>query len=111
MRKKENRNEQGRVPFLERVSEWVTREAKMPEGGEMLEMRSRGEVMIHDCRKILLYTPEKIVLRRRTETLSVCGSGLYCLSYFGQTVIVRGKIEALMFAKDVEKGRKEEELG
>ncbi len=95
MRGKENRNKQGRVPFSERLSEWVGRAAGGQDGRGMLEMRSRGEVMIHDCRRILLYTPEKICLLRGRETLAVCGEGLYCLSYFGGTVLVRGKIRAL----------------
>lgn len=95
MRGKENRNKQGRVPFSKRVSEWVERAAGTQEGREMLQMRSRGEVMVHDCKRILLYTPEKICLLRGRETFSVCGEGLYCLSYFGGTVLVRGKIHAL----------------
>ncbi len=57
---------------------------------------SRGAT-VYGCRKILLYTPQKISLKLSRDVLTVFGKGLYCTAFCAGTVNLAGEIGQVRF--------------
>ena len=55
-------------------------------------LRGNREVTVYSCRKILLYTPCEIRLLAAGHPISIVGEDLFCTSFSGGTVTVRGRI-------------------
>ena len=67
------------------------------ERSSMIVLRGRRGATVYGCRKILLYTPNKITFRLCKEVLSVCGEDLYCTSFSSGAVSLEGKIGVVCF--------------
>ena len=74
-------------------------------GGCYLELRGRNQLSVRGCRRIVLYTPTRIILKMKKELLSVCGKRLSCVAYLAGTVTVEGLIDSVSFLR----GEREEE--
>lgn len=60
-------------------------------------LRGRTGATVYGCRRILCYTPQRIVFRVGKEALSVCGEDLYCTSFSSGTVSLEGSIRTISF--------------
>ena len=59
--------------------------------------RGEGELTVHGCKKILLYSTEAIRLRVGRRTLCVRGKGLSCTSFSGGIMMLEGRIDAVCY--------------
>ncbi|MBQ1230390.1 MAG: YabP/YqfC family sporulation protein [Clostridia bacterium] len=75
--------------------------------GEMVVLRSEGAT-VYACRRILRYSPEEIRLQVGQRVISLLGEGLFCGSFSGGTVSVRGRIASVSYpeAEECPKGGK-----
>lgn len=87
-RKKEGSRGIGR---RRRLSELMTLD------GRLIEIRGRSRVTVFECRKILSYGTEEIVLCVADGTVAVYGEALLCVSYNAGCVSVEGRIDGVSF--------------
>ena len=66
-------------------------------GDIYLEMRGKNSLLVKGCRRILQYSPERIVLEVRKETLTIEGKRLVCTSYHSGSIGIEGVIFSLSF--------------
>ena len=86
-------------------SEFLVCECDVP--GELVsgcyvEIRGRESVRIRGCRRIVSYSPVKVVLKLKSELLCVCGKRLSCLTYFAGAISVEGIIDSVSFLRECE---------
>lgn len=72
-------------------------------GGDMLELRGKGDLTVRGCRAILLYSEKEISLRLNKYVLTIKGESLYCSSYYECAVRVEGTILSLEILEGGEK--------
>lgn len=60
--------------------------------GFYLQMRGEHQLTVNGCRRILEYSPQRIVLAIKGFALVVCGECLICSSYFERAVGIEGVI-------------------
>lgn len=91
-------------------SEFLTCDCDIPgelaSGGCYVEIHGRNCVKVRGCRRILVYSPTKVVLKMKREVLCVSGKKLSCLAYFAGAISVEGIIDSVSFAHG-EMGEKE----
>ena len=90
-------------------------EGRGTHGTDMVVIRGDRWVTVYSCRRILCYSPDEICLQTANRVISVCGADLYCTSFSGGTVNVRGKILCVSYptedawmpssAADVQRGK------
>lgn len=68
-------------------------------GGFRIEIASNREAVVYGIKCICDYTPENIVLRHSTGTVSFCGSCLSCSSYVEGAVCIRGCISSVHYCE------------
>ena len=82
-------------------SEFLTCECDIPgelvSGGCYVEIHGRNCVKVRGCRRILVYSPTKVVLKMKREVLCVCGKKLSCLTYLAGAISVEGIIDSVSF--------------
>ena len=87
--------------FIRGFSEFLTCECDIPgeltSGGCYVEIRGRNSVKVRGCRKIVVYTPVKVVLKMKRDLLSVCGKKLRCVTYLAGAISVEGIIDSVSF--------------
>lgn len=71
-------------------------------GGLLFELRGRGCAAVGGCRKILAYSPDRIVIKTSRDVLVISGKRLTCLTYCAGEVTVMGEIGKIEFAEDDE---------
>ena len=67
--------------------------------GFSLQLRGEREMYVCGCRRILEYTPQKIVLALKGFSLVICGECLVCASYFERAVGIEGEIISIALDK------------
>ena len=80
--------------------------------GEMASFGDRETVVLHGvsgatvygCRRIVCYSPKEIRLQLQQRTVSVCGNGLFCASFTGGTVQVKGRLSGVSFGEEKGEG-------
>ena len=77
-------------------------------GGCYVEIRGRNCVRVRGCRKIMVYSPTKVVLKMKRDILCVGGKRLSCLTYFAGAISVEGIIDSVSFLRQCEGGGGEE---
>ena len=101
MRKKSNTCKSKRS-----FSEFLTCECDIPgeliSGGCHIEMKGRNCMKIRGCRKIISYSPNKVVMKMKREVICVIGKRLTCLTYFAGAVSVEGIIDSVSFLHGTE---------
>ena len=63
----------------------------------LMVLRGDREATVYACRKILVYTPCEIRLLAAGRPVSVQGTDLFCTSFSGGTVTVRGRITGVCY--------------
>lgn len=94
-----------RRSFFSRVPKRVGKQNEFFE--PLVVLRGQSEASVYGCRKILLYTPQKICLALRKRSLCILGESLSCSAFSGGAVTVEGRIETVRYEKTVAE-RKEE---
>ena len=59
-------------------------------------LRGRREAVVTGCRRILRYGKEEMILALSKGQLRVCGKELFCYSFEGGAVTLRGVIDAVL---------------
>ena len=78
--------------------------AEILSGGCYVEIRGRNRVSVRGCRRIILYTPTKVILKMKREMLRVCGKRLSCVTYFAGAIAVEGIIDSVSFLRELTEG-------
>ena len=65
-------------------------------GGFGVVLTGNGEAVITGCRRILHYGEEQMILALDKGSLRVEGKGLFCFSFEGGALTLRGCISALL---------------
>lgn len=91
-----------RAPLAERMGHFLDIPADLMLGGCYLELRGRNELKVQGCRRIAVYTEERIVLRLRRGAVSVTGRHLSCSSYHGGCAVIEGWIAGVDFSDEEE---------
>ena len=85
-----------------KIGEWVhgkLSDASAPLLAPRIEITGNFEVILHGCKRILSYTPERITLQmKRGGEISIVGSTLVCSSFFIGAVVIEGRIESVLFS-------------
>ena len=63
----------------------------------MIELRGRGYIKIHGGGKLMEYTSEKIIVKRKKDSVAVDGERLRCVSYHPEAIIIEGRISSVCF--------------
>ena len=81
------------------LGEWLSLKLDIPSdimsGGMRVELRGRNSMTVHGCRKILGYSPDRIILQMKDCIIEVCGACLVCISYLAGAVGIEGRICAV----------------
>ena len=89
-------------------SEFLTCECDIPgelvSGGCYVEIRGRNNVKVRGCRRIVVYSPVKVVLKMKRELLCVSGKRLSCVTYLAGAVSVEGIIDSVSFLREETEG-------
>lgn len=70
---------------------------RQPPQKNLIVLRGQGSATVYACRKILLYSPERIELRVGKSTVVLRGRGLICSAFTGGAVAVKGLILGISF--------------
>ena len=71
-------------------------------GDVYLELRGKNSIILKGCRRILAYSPEKIVLKIKEGILSLNGKRLVCTAFHSGGVSVEGDISSIVFGAEVD---------
>ena len=95
----EDRARKQKRPF----KEWLAVERDIPpellSGGCFIEIRGRNSVVVRGCRRILVYSDTKVVLKMKKDIVSVEGKRLTCISYLAGAVSVEGFVDSVNFSR------------
>lgn len=69
-------------------------------GGCFVEMRGRYCVSVRGCRKIILYSESKVILKMKREILQILGKRLSCITYTAGAVTIEGIIDSVSYVRD-----------
>ena len=69
-------------------------------GGCFVEIRGRYGVTVRGCRKIILYSQSKIILKMKREILQRIGKRLSCITYTAGAVSVEGIIDSVSYMRE-----------
>ena len=69
-------------------------------GGCFVELRGRNRVTVRGCRRIIHYSPGKVVLKMRKDALQICGKRLSCITYLAGSISVEGLIDSVSFLRE-----------
>ena len=88
------------------LSEFLTCECDIPgelaSGGCYVEIRGRNCVKVRGCRKIISYSPVRVVLKMKRDAICVDGKKLTCITYFAGAISVEGIIDSVSFIHGTE---------
>ena len=99
MAKEKNRIKRG---FAEILTGEYDVPAEMLSGGCFVEIRGRHRVSVRGCRRVILYSPAKVILKMKKEMLQICGKRLSCATYFAGAMAVEGIIDSVSFLRELE---------
>ena len=75
--------------------------------GDLIVLRGQVSGTVYGCRKILHYSPERILLQSGKRIVVLNGSDMICTSFSGGSASVKGRILGVSF---VALGEKKEEI-
>lgn len=86
------------------LSEFLACDCDVPgellSGGCFVELRGRNSIRVRGCRRIIFYSPCRVVLKMKKEILEVQGKRLSCVTYFAGAVSVEGLIDSVSFRRE-----------
>ena len=62
------------------------------------EILGNRSIHVTGCRRIALYTPNKISLELSRGYLNICGKGLTCTAYSGRSMGIEGDLKCVFFS-------------
>ncbi|MBQ7173545.1 MAG: YabP/YqfC family sporulation protein [Clostridia bacterium] len=68
-------------------------------GSPLVVLEGRKKAVLYDCKKILCYAPDELILACGKERVRVVGKDLYCASFTCGTLSVRGAIDSVAFVE------------
>ena len=88
-----------------RVAERITEALDIPpdilSGESLIEIRGRGSVVVHGCRRILVYLPERIELSLHRGGVAIEGEGMCFVSFSAGSVGIEGRIKGVSILEDI----------
>ena len=69
----------------------------------LVVLHGKREAELYDCKRILRYERERVLLLCGREEVLICGKGLVCATFSMGTVTVRGELLSVSFCKEGEK--------
>ena len=92
--------EQGKRGFKERICRALDIYPDVFPGTCTVEVRGRNLVVVRECGKILLYTPDRIKIKVSKGNLRIDGKRLECTAYHKGSVMIDGYIKSVSFEED-----------
>ena len=86
-------------PLMERLAVENDVPPELLSGGCFVEIRGRYSVVVRGCRRILVYSDTRVVLKMRRDIIAVEGKRLTCISYLAGAVSVEGLIDKVEFVR------------
>ncbi len=96
---KQKKNETGQS-LVEKINKTLDISPEALPGGTLISISGRQSIKVEGRVKILLYSPDKIVLALGKETLTVIGKRLLCSAYHGKDITLEGYIYSVSFEGD-----------
>ena len=93
--------ERQRKRVMERISEALDIPPDILSGESMIEIRGRGSMAVHGCRRILVYLPERIELSLHRGGVAIDGEELCFVSFSAGAVGIEGKIKGVSFLEEI----------
>lgn len=91
------RKKQTTESFVEKINKTLDISPEVLPSGTLVSISGRQSVRVEGRVKILLYSPNKIVLSLGKETLCIIGERLLCSSYHGRELTLMGYISSVSF--------------
>ncbi len=88
---------QSRQSLVEKINKKLDISPEALPGGTLVSISGRQSVRVEGKVKILLYSPNEIVLLLGKETLRIVGERLLCSSYHGRELVLEGYISSVSF--------------
>ncbi len=86
------------------VIKQLSRHFLQPAGGEQVTLHGDTGAEIIGCRRILSYSPERIVLQVGRRKLILNGRGMVCSSFTAGALWIRGRIRSVVHPGKEEDG-------
>ena len=94
----ENKDEKAKkANLIEFLSQKTALPSDVLTGDFRLEIRGRNSVITCGCRRILEYSPEKIVLAAKGFAVGIIGQRLICTTYHEGAICIEGYVERVEF--------------
>ena len=90
-------NGQNKPTLAEMLSAKTTLPSDILVGEFRLEMRGRNTVILNGCKRILEYSPNKMMLSAKSWSFSIIGERLVCTSYHDGAICIEGYIKDIVF--------------
>ena len=104
MSENENKKRLCRSAFVEFLSVKAELPSDALSGDFRLELRGRNVLFVQGCRRILEYSPARMVLAIKNFNLAIEGARLVCSTYHDGTVSIDGQIDRIFLDGEEEKG-------
>lgn len=98
--KEKNAAEQDKVGLKEKICRAFDIYPDVFPGTCTVEVRGRNLVVVRECGKILLYTPDRIMIRVSRGKLRIDGKRLECTAYHRGSVMIDGYINSVSFEEE-----------
>ena len=98
--KEKNTAEQSKGSVKERICRALDIYPDVFPGTCTVEIRGRNLVVVRECGKILLYTPDRIRIKVSRGKLQIDGKRLECTAYHRGSVMIDGYINSVSFEED-----------
>lgn len=98
--KEKNAAEQDKVGLKEKICRALDIYPDVFPGTCTVEVRGRNLVVVRECGKILLYTPDRIMIRVSRGKLRIDGKRLECTAYHRGSVMIDGYINSVSFEEE-----------
>ena len=100
MAEKEKNNNEQKGSIKERVCKALDIYPDVFPGTCTVEIRGRNLVIVRECGRILLYTPQQISVEVRKGRVQIYGKRLECTAYHKGSIMVDGYIDSVSFEED-----------
>ena len=100
MAEKDKSAEQSKIGIRERICRALDIYPDVFPGTCTVEVRGRNLVVVRECGKILLYTPDRIKIKVSKGKLQIDGKRLECTAYHKGSVMVDGYIKSVSFEEE-----------
>lgn len=100
MAEKDKSAEQSKRGIKERICRALDIYPDVFPGTCTVEVRGRNLVVVRECGKILLYTPDRIKIKVSKGKLQIDGKRLECTAYHKGSVMVDGYIKSVSFEEE-----------